>query len=116
MQNATDQGRCVARRLVGKPEPYAALPWFWSDQGDLKLQIAGLAHGVDRWELRGDPKSRAFAAFGFRGAVLAAVETVNRGGDHMAARRIIDAALPLTPEQAGDLGFDLRKLALSARK
>ncbi len=116
VQNATDQGRCVARRLAGKPEPYTALPWFWSDQGDLKLQIAGLAHGVDRWELRGDPKSRAFAAFGFRGAVLAAVETVNRSGDHMAARRILDGALPLTPEQACDLGFDLRKLALSARK
>ncbi len=116
VQNATDQGRTVARRLAGKPETYAAVPWFWSDQGDLKLQIAGLAHGVDRWELRGDPKSRAFAAFGFRGASLAAVETVNRGGDHMAARRILDAALPLTPEQAGDLEFDLRKLALSARK
>ena len=116
VQNATDQARCVARRLVGKPERYAALPWFWSDQGDLKLQIAGLAHGVDRWELRGDPQSRAYAAFGFRGATLVAVETVNRGGDHMAARRIIDGALPLTPEQACDPQFDLRKLALSARK
>ena len=89
VQNATDQGRSVARRLTGKKEPYRALPWFWSDQGDLKLQIAGLSHGVDRWALRGDMKSRAFAAFGFRGPTLAAVETVNRGGDHMAARRII---------------------------
>lgn len=113
VQNATDQGRCVAQRLMGKAEPYAALPWFWSDQGDLKLQIAGLSHGVDRWTLRGDPKSRAFAAFGFRGPALAAVETVNRGADHMAARRIIAGALPLTPEQACDPQFDLRKLALS---
>ena len=115
VQNATDQARCVARRLAGKPERYTALPWFWSDQGDLKLQIAGLSHGVDHWELRGDPKTRAFAAFGFRGGTLAAVETVNRAGEHMAARRIIDGALPLTPEQASDLQFDLRKLALSAR-
>ena len=61
-------GTRVARRLTGKPEPYRALPWFWSDQGDFKLQIVGLSHGVDRWALRGDPKSRAFAAFGFRGA------------------------------------------------
>jgi 3-phenylpropionate/trans-cinnamate dioxygenase ferredoxin reductase subunit len=113
VQNATDQARSVARRLTGKAEPYAATPWFWSDQGDLKLQIAGLPHGVDRWVLRGDPKSRAFAAFGFRGPALAVVETVNRGGEHMAARRIIAGALPLTPEQAGDPQFDLRKLALS---
>jgi 3-phenylpropionate/trans-cinnamate dioxygenase ferredoxin reductase subunit len=115
VQNATDQGRTVARRLTGKPEPYCALPWFWSDQGDLKLQIAGLSHGVDRWTLRGEPKSRAFSVFGFRGSKLAAVETVNRGGDHMAARRIIGGALPLSPEEAGDSAFDLRKLALSVK-
>ncbi|MGD1036955.1 MAG: FAD-dependent oxidoreductase [Roseiarcus sp.] len=113
VQNATDQARCLARRLTGKAEPYAATPWFWSDQGDLKLQIVGLSHGVDRWVLRGDPKLRAFAAFGFRGPALATVETVNRGAEHMAARRIIAGALPLTPGQAGDPQFDVRKLALS---
>jgi 3-phenylpropionate/trans-cinnamate dioxygenase ferredoxin reductase subunit len=115
VQNATDQGRAVARRLMGKREPYRALPWFWSDQGDLKLQIAGLSHGVERWTLRGEPKSRAFSVFGFRGPKLAAVETVNRGGDHMAARRIIGGALPLSPEEASDSAFDLRKLALSVK-
>jgi 3-phenylpropionate/trans-cinnamate dioxygenase ferredoxin reductase subunit len=115
VQNATDQAKSVARRLTGKPAPYAALPWFWSDQGDLKLQIAGLSHGVDRWTLRGDPKDRAFAAFGFRGGALAAVETVNRGAEHMAARRIIGGGLPLSAEEAADPGFDLRKLALSAK-
>ena len=111
VQNATDQARAVARRLVGKPEPYDALPWFWSDQGDLKLQIAGLSHGVDQWVTRGDPASRAFATFGFRGGKLAAVETVNRGAEHMAARRLIAAGTTLTPEQAADLSFDVRKLA-----
>ncbi len=111
VQNAVDQARSLARRLVGKPERYAALPWFWSDQGDLKLQIAGLSDGVDRWAPRGDPQSRAFAMFGFRGDALAAVETVNRPGDHMAARRIIGAGLPLSAEQAGDLNFDLRRFA-----
>src|SRR5277367_3310882 len=115
VQNATDQGRSVARRLAGKPEAYSALPWFWSDQGDLKLQIAGLSHGVDRWVVRGDPATRAFATFGFRNGKLAVVETVNRGADHMAARRIIGAGTPLTPEEAADPRFDLRKLALGAR-
>lgn len=114
VQNAVDQARCVARRIVGKPERYAALPWFWSDQGDLKLQIAGLSHRCDRWVVRGDPQSRSFAVFGFRGDELAAVETVNRPGDHMAARQIIGANLPLSAAQAGDLDFDLRKLAATA--
>jgi 3-phenylpropionate/trans-cinnamate dioxygenase ferredoxin reductase subunit len=115
VQNATDQARSLARRLLGKPERYDALPWFWSDQGDLKLQIAGLSHGVDRWVLRGDPATRAFATFGFRAGALAVVETVNRGAEHMAARRIIGGGLPLTPERAADLQFDLRRLALAAK-
>ena len=97
---------------TGKPAPYDALPWFWSDQGDLKLQIAGLAHGVDRWVTRGDPATRAFAVFGFLKGKLAVVETVNRGGDHMAARRLLTAGTPITPEQAGDESTDLKKLAL----
>jgi 3-phenylpropionate/trans-cinnamate dioxygenase ferredoxin reductase subunit len=115
VQNATDQAKCVARRLTGKPERYAALPWFWSDQGDLKLQIAGLSNGVDRWTLRGDPNYRAYAVFGFRGGALAVVETVNRGAEHMAARRIIGGHLPITPDEAADPAFDLRKLALSVK-
>jgi len=115
VQNATDQARALARRLVGKPEVYNAMPWFWSDQGDLKLQIAGLSHGVDTWITRGDPASRAFATFGFRDGKLAVVETVNRGAEHMAARRLIAAATPITPEQAADQAFDLKKLALAAR-
>ena len=74
VQNAVDQARCVAARLAGKPEPYNALAWFWSDQGDLKLLIAGLSHGVDTWVVRGDPATRAFSTFGFRAGKLAVVE------------------------------------------
>ena len=110
VQNATDQAKSVARRLVGKPAPYDSLPWFWSDQGDLKLQIAGLSHGVDQWVTR--PGDRAITTFGFLNGKLAVVETVNRGGDHMAARRILAEGKPLTPEQAGDAGVAFRKLAL----
>ncbi len=65
VQNATDQAKCAAKAILGKASPYDALPWFWSDQGDLKLQIAGLSHFVDAWVTRGDPASRAFAVFGF---------------------------------------------------
>ena len=111
VQNAVDQGRSVAARLTGKPAPYDALAWFWSDQQDLKLMIAGLSHGVDRWVVRGDPATRAFSTFGFRGGKLAVVESVNRAGDHAAAKRIIGTAKTLTPEEAADSAFDLRALA-----
>jgi 3-phenylpropionate/trans-cinnamate dioxygenase ferredoxin reductase subunit len=111
VQNAVDQGRCVARRLVGKPAPYDALAWFWSDQGDLKLTIAGLSHGVDQWVLRGDPETRAFSTFGFRDGRLAVVESVNRAGDHAAAKRIIGTPKTMTPEDAANPAFDLRALA-----
>ena len=57
VQNAVDQGRCVAKRITGAPEDYAAVPWFWSDQRDLKLQMVGLTGGCDRTVLRGDPAS-----------------------------------------------------------
>ncbi|HZZ60516.1 MAG TPA: FAD-dependent oxidoreductase [Roseiarcus sp.] len=111
VQNAVDQGRCVAARIVGRPKPYGALAWFWSDQGDLKLTIAGLSHGVDNWVVRGDPATRAFSMFGFREGRLVVVESVNRAGDHAAAKRILGAGKALTPEQAADAAFDLRALA-----
>ena len=111
VQNAVDQGKAVAARLVGKPKPYNELAWFWSDQGDLKLMIAGLAHGVDQWVVRGDPATRAFSTFGFREGKLAVVESVNRAGDHAAAKRIIGTTKTLTPEEAADPAFDLRGLA-----
>jgi 3-phenylpropionate/trans-cinnamate dioxygenase ferredoxin reductase subunit len=115
VQNATDSAKCAARAILGKGVAYDALPWFWSDQGDLKLQIAGLSHGVDAWATRGDPASRAFAVFGFKNGALRVVETVNRGADHMAGRKLIAAGVSITPEQAADLSFDLRKLALAVK-
>ncbi len=111
IQNAVDQAKCVAARLVGKPMPYDALAWFWSDQGDLKLMIAGLPHGVDTWVVRGDPAARAFSTFGFRDGRLAVVESVNRAADHAAAKRIIGTPKILTPEDAANPAFDLRALA-----
>ncbi|WP_076858415.1 NAD(P)/FAD-dependent oxidoreductase [Bradyrhizobium mercantei] len=118
VQNAVDQAKCVARRLVGKPEPFHSLPWFWSDQGSLKLQIAGLVRGCDTFVSRGDPKSSAFSVFGFADGALRCVESVNRAGDHMAARRLLDAGCAISTEEAGDTAFDLkaavRRAAVSA--
>ena len=87
MQNATDHARCVAARLTGDAKTYDGQPWFWSDQGDDKLQIAGLTTGYDRVVVRGDPAQKAFSAFCYSGDKLVGIESVNRAGDHMFGRR-----------------------------
>lgn len=111
VQNAADQARAIADRLLGRPAPYDKVPWFWSDQGPLKLQIAGLAAGHDRTVLRGDPASGSFSVFCYRGERLLAIESMNRPADHMTARRLLAGPLRLPPSQAADEGFDLRAAA-----
>ena len=111
VQNAVDQGRCVADRLAGRPAPYGKVPWFWSDQGDLKLQIAGITIGHDTSVLRGDPAERNFSVFCFRGRQLVGVESVNRTADHVVARRLLAGDPQLSPELAADESYDLRSHA-----
>lgn len=108
VQNATDHARCLAARLTGDKKPYDGHPWFWSDQGDDKLQIAGLTTGYDRVVLRGDPAKKAFSAFCYHGEKLLGIESVNRAGDHMFGRRLQAMDRSITPEQAADESFDLK--------
>ena len=115
VQNAVDQARCLALRLVGKPAPYVALPWFWSDQAGLKLQIAGLTSSHDQAVVRGDRMSDAFSVFCFRKGRFVGTEAVNRVHDYMLARRLLardraSAGSDLTPSQAADVKFDLKSL------
>jgi 3-phenylpropionate/trans-cinnamate dioxygenase ferredoxin reductase subunit len=110
VQNAVDQAACVARILAGKPGTYQAVPWFWTDQFDLRLQMAGLGAGWDQLVLRGTPESRRFSVFYFAGTVLRAVDSVNRPADHLAARKLLAARASITPEQAGDTNCDLNAL------
>jgi 3-phenylpropionate/trans-cinnamate dioxygenase ferredoxin reductase component len=113
VQNAVDQGHAVAAAIVGKSIPYDKVPWFWTDQADLKLQIAGNTVGRDRAVLRGDPESRSFSVFCFRDGILTGVESINRPTDHAIARRLLLADPRLSPEQAADPDFDLRAHATS---
>ena len=108
VQNATDQARCLAARLTGDSKVYDGQPWFWSDQGDDKLQIAGLTTGYDRVVMRGDPAKRAFSAFCYKGDRLLGIESINRAGDHMFGRRLQAMDRSITPEQAADESFDLK--------
>ncbi|HYZ64221.1 MAG TPA: FAD-dependent oxidoreductase [Acetobacteraceae bacterium] len=116
VQNAVDQARCVAARLVGRAAPYAALPWFWSDQGALKLQIAGLCAPHDRAVLRPDPAKRGLSVFCYRGDRLIGVESVNRPVEHIHARKLLAAGIEVAPEQACDPGFDLKAHAAGPQR
>jgi 3-phenylpropionate/trans-cinnamate dioxygenase ferredoxin reductase subunit len=111
VQNAADHARCVADRLMGKPRPYTALPWFWSEQGPLRLQIAGLTTGHDATAVRGNPEGGEFSVFCYRGDHLLGIESVNRPADHALARRLLSAGRQVAPQQASDLSFDLRAAA-----
>ena len=108
VQNATDHARCVAARLAGNAKTYDGQPWFWSDQGEDKLQIAGLTTGYDRVVVRGDRAQRSFSAFCYKSGQLVGVESVNRASDHVFGRKILGLNRSIDPEQAQDPGFDLK--------
>ena len=108
VQNATDHARCVAARLTGDAKTYDGLPWFWSDQADDKLQIAGLTTGYDRVVVRGDRAQRSFSAFCYKAGKLVGIESVNRAADHVFGRKILGVNRSIEPEKAADLSFDLK--------
>lgn len=87
--NALEQARAAASWLCGKPKSNTAVPWFWSDQYDLKLQMVGLSQGYDRCIIRGDLSGRSFSAFYLSGARLLAVDAVNRAADFMLCKRLL---------------------------
>lgn len=108
VQNAVDQAACVAKAIVGRAARYEAVPWFWTDQYDIHMQMAGLPHGFDQVVSRGDPESRKFSVFYFREGGLRAVDSINRPAEHLAARKLIGARVKLSPDQARDESFDLK--------
>ncbi len=113
VQNAVDQAACVARAICGRPAAYDAVPWFWSDQFDIHLQMTGIATGFDRTVTRGDVASNKFSVFYYRGGELRAVDSINRAAEHMTARKLIAARARVTPEQAADESFDLKSAILA---
>ncbi|KAA5599542.1 NAD(P)/FAD-dependent oxidoreductase [Blastochloris sulfoviridis] len=111
VQNAIDQGKAVAATILGKPKPYDAVPWFWSDQFDMKLQTTGLAFDVEEAVVRGDPDSLAFSVFLLRGGRVIAVDTLNKPADHMIGRRLVTAGTRLSAAEIADPSFDLKQAA-----
>ncbi|MEQ1658780.1 MAG: FAD-dependent oxidoreductase, partial [Hylemonella sp.] len=110
VQNATEQGKSAAAALLGQERPYTSTPWFWSDQYDKKLQMAGLSAGSDQQVQRGDMASASFSLFHYLGGKLIAIDNVNNPKEHLLVRKLMDAGVSPTPQQAGDVTFDLNSL------
>jgi len=108
--NAIHQAKVAAATLLGSPTAYSEVPWFWSDQYDLKLQIAGLSTGYDEVVLRGDPSKRSFAAFYLRGGELLAVDAVNSPREFIAGKKLVANRARIAPDVLRDAAVDLTPL------
>jgi 3-phenylpropionate/trans-cinnamate dioxygenase ferredoxin reductase subunit len=114
VQNANDQANVVAKGICGDETPYHAIPWFWSNQYDLKLQTAGLSAGYDRTVLRGDPATRSFSVVYLKAGRVIAIDCVNATKDYVQGRMIVTAGLQATPEQLADPDTPLKSLLPAA--
>ncbi|HEX6685726.1 MAG TPA: FAD-dependent oxidoreductase [Candidatus Limnocylindrales bacterium] len=111
VQNAVDHGNSVARTILGGSAPYDAVPWFWSDQHEVKLQISGISTGHDHTVVAGSLDAGKFSVFCFRWGRLVAVESANRPADHVVSRRAFAAGKLPTPEEVAAPGFSLKEFA-----
>ena len=115
VQNAMEQGRAVAQSISGKTVQYNPVPWFWSDQYDLKLQMVGLSQGFDTFVLRGDPaNSRAFAAFYLGDGHLIAADTISRPQDFMFAKKLVGMRARVDAAKLADESVPLKDLVPAA--
>ncbi|MEO1197646.1 MAG: FAD-dependent oxidoreductase [Pseudomonadota bacterium] len=116
VQNAHDQARQAVATLLGEPKDYSETPWFWSDQGPVKLQMVGLALDADTDIVRGSPEDGAFSVFRYVGETLRAVESVNKPGDHMLGRRMLSSGFEPSPAEVGDVNHDLKAAFMTWQK
>jgi 3-phenylpropionate/trans-cinnamate dioxygenase ferredoxin reductase component len=109
--NANDQAKVAAATIVGVKKQYHSLPWFWSDQYDLKLQIAGLSEGYDQVLIRGDKiNSRSFAAFYFKDGALISADCVNRPQEFMLSKKLLNEQVSIDQEQLVDERVSVKEL------
>jgi 3-phenylpropionate/trans-cinnamate dioxygenase ferredoxin reductase subunit len=111
VQNAIDQAKHAALSMVDKHKTYSEVPWFWSDQYDLKLQIAGLARPTDTLVLRGDPASRKFAVFHLRDGAVAAVEAVNAAPEYMIGKKLVADGKKIAAQTLADTSIPMKQMA-----
>lgn len=110
VQNAVDQAKAAAHTLMGQRTPYRAVPWFWSDQADLKLQIAGLSTDYDETVVRGSLEDEKFSVLYYRDGQIIAIDAVNDVSDYMAVRRALNAGANIPSAAAADSAVALKTL------
>ena len=110
VQNASDMATTVAKALTGAPEVYHAVPWFWSNQYDLRLQTVGLSSGHDAEVVRGDPASRAFSTVYLKEGRVVALDCVNMVRDYVDGRALVTAGARIDPARLADTGTRLKEL------
>jgi 3-phenylpropionate/trans-cinnamate dioxygenase ferredoxin reductase subunit len=114
VQNAIAQAQTAAASLLGRPSTTRAVPWFWSDQADLKLQIAGLSHGYDQVVVRGAPPSERFSVLYYASDKLIAVDAINTPRDYMVARKVLGEGGTIPAGRAADASVPLKELVTAA--
>jgi 3-phenylpropionate/trans-cinnamate dioxygenase ferredoxin reductase subunit len=111
VHNALEQAKTAAANICGKDAAYAQVPWFWSDQYDLKLQIAGISDGYDDVVIRGDPQSASFSCLYLRAGRLVACDAINAPRDFVQSKALIAERMTIDPRRLGDSGTQLKDLA-----
>lgn len=114
VQNAIAQAQAAAASLLGRPAATRAVPWFWSDQADLKLQIAGLSHGYDQVVVRGAPLSERFSVLYYAADKLIAVDAINTPRDYMVARKVLGEGGTLPADRVADASVPLKELVTAS--
>ena len=109
VQNANDMAQTVAKTICGEETEYAATPWFWSNQYDLKLQTVGLSTGYDQAVLRGDPASRKFSVVYLKGGKVVALDCVNNARDYSHGRKLVELGIAVDAEELADAGRQLKE-------
>jgi 3-phenylpropionate/trans-cinnamate dioxygenase ferredoxin reductase subunit len=107
VQNAVDQAKVAVNHILEQPQAYRAVPWFWTNQYHLKLQMVGISAGFDECVLRGEKGSDKFSVYYFKNKQLIGVDSLNRAADHLNARKLITAGISPTKTQVEDLSFNL---------
>ena len=109
--NALEQAKQAAAAIAGRPAPTPEVPWFWSDQYEVKLQIAGLPDGADRQVVRGDVAAGTFAVFHLKDDRIVCVEAVNAPAEFMGGRQMIGRGTPVDGERLADLSVTMKAVA-----
>ena len=110
VQNAHDQAAVAAKAILGRSEPYEAVPWFWSNQFDLRLQTVGLSLGHDRTVLRGAPGARSFSLVYLRQGQVIALDCVNATRDYVQGRKLVAERARIAPERIADASVPLKEM------